>query len=337
MQTAGARCAARQALRLRRHLRARRGHAVGHAARRLAAARRTAGTRLRLVRRRRVARAGQGRAARKTRSQQPTGGTRRVAVAGLRAWSPGARTAIFDVARQDLLLELDGARQTRRSRARRRRRPASPGARRGPIASRCSAATPTSTRACPARRRPTARPTRSPARPLGFRERSHVMSLAGDGRLFWRISLGEKVAAKRREELSPDGIRRVDDPVDQPRHRSTSRARWDALVEYRLLVRSRARRSRTASPSRSTASSSATCASASAGTSPTSPTTNPALGDGSEKGFFIRAAGFLLMTRRAAEWLSRRGRPSRFRGTGGYAVAPTLACSLRRCARQASD
>ena len=41
--------------------------------------------------------------------------------------------------------------------------------------------------------------------PLGFRERAHVMSLAGDGRLFWRISLGEKVAAKRREELTPDG------------------------------------------------------------------------------------------------------------------------------------
>jgi hypothetical protein len=71
--------------------------------------------------------------------------------------------------------------------------------------------------------------------PLGFRERAHVMSVAGDGRVIWRFSLGEKVAAKRREELTPDGnssawmilwINRVTFHVTRA---------WDALAEYRLL------------------------------------------------------------------------------------------------------
>jgi fimbrial isopeptide formation D2 family protein/uncharacterized repeat protein (TIGR01451 family) len=71
--------------------------------------------------------------------------------------------------------------------------------------------------------------------PLGFRERAHVMSLAGEGRVLWRFSLGEKVAAKRREELTPDGnsaawmilwINRVTFHVTRA---------WDALAEYRLL------------------------------------------------------------------------------------------------------
>ena len=71
--------------------------------------------------------------------------------------------------------------------------------------------------------------------PLGFRERAHVMSLAGDGRVIWRFSLGEKIAAKRREELTPDGnsaawmilwINRITFHVTR---------KWDALAEYRLL------------------------------------------------------------------------------------------------------
>ncbi|HEX6839679.1 MAG TPA: hypothetical protein VF334_24040, partial [Polyangia bacterium] len=71
--------------------------------------------------------------------------------------------------------------------------------------------------------------------PLGFREKAHVMSLAGDGRVIWRFSLGEKVAAKRREELTPDGnsaawmilwINRITFHVTK---------KWDALAEYRLL------------------------------------------------------------------------------------------------------
>ncbi len=70
---------------------------------------------------------------------------------------------------------------------------------------------------------------------LGFRERAHVMSLAGDGRVVWRLSFGQKIAAKRRDELLPDGnssawlvlwINRVTLHVTRT---------WDALVEYRLL------------------------------------------------------------------------------------------------------
>lgn len=71
--------------------------------------------------------------------------------------------------------------------------------------------------------------------PLGFRERAHVMSAAGEGRVLWRFSLGEKIAAKRREELTPDGdssawmilwINRLTFHVTRA---------WDALAEYRLL------------------------------------------------------------------------------------------------------
>jgi hypothetical protein len=71
--------------------------------------------------------------------------------------------------------------------------------------------------------------------PLGFRERAHAMSLAGEGRVIWRFSLGEKVAAKYREELTPDGnsaawmilwINRITFHVTRA---------WDALAEYRLL------------------------------------------------------------------------------------------------------
>jgi hypothetical protein len=71
--------------------------------------------------------------------------------------------------------------------------------------------------------------------PLSFRERAHVMSLAGEGRVVWRFSLGEKVAAKRREELQPDGwlsswmilsVTRVSFHVTRA---------WDAVAEYRFL------------------------------------------------------------------------------------------------------
>ncbi len=66
-----------------------------------------------------------------------------------------------------------------------------------------------------------------------LRERSHVLSLAGEGRLFWRISLSEKVGAKHMDE--PDlhtsdwlilWVNRVSLHVTRA---------WDAIVEYRLL------------------------------------------------------------------------------------------------------
>src|SRR5262249_406696 len=72
-------------------------------------------------------------------------------------------------------------------------------------------------------------------RPLAFREHAHVMSLAADGRIFWRFSLGEKIAAKRREEVQPGGdtsawlvlwINRLTLHVTRA---------WDALGEYRFL------------------------------------------------------------------------------------------------------
>jgi hypothetical protein len=70
-------------------------------------------------------------------------------------------------------------------------------------------------------------------RPLTMRERSHVMSLAWDGRIFWRISLGEKIAAKLKEEpvLGTSDwfvlwVNRLSLHVTK---------RWDAVVEYRLL------------------------------------------------------------------------------------------------------
>jgi hypothetical protein len=71
-------------------------------------------------------------------------------------------------------------------------------------------------------------------RPLTLRERSHVMSLGADGRLFWRISLGEKIAAKYMEEpvLGTSDwfilwVNRVSLHVTR---------RWDAVLEYRLLT-----------------------------------------------------------------------------------------------------
>ncbi|MCU1276897.1 MAG: hypothetical protein JWM53_443, partial [bacterium] len=71
--------------------------------------------------------------------------------------------------------------------------------------------------------------------PLGFRERAHVMSLAGDGRVVWRISLGEKIAAKRREELTPDGASSAWMVLWINRATLHVTRAWDALVEYRLL------------------------------------------------------------------------------------------------------
>ena len=123
----------------------------------------------------------------------------------------------------------------RRWRAPRRRPRASRGGHRGPIASSCSAATPTSTRGCPTRRRQNGPTDPLTGAALGFREKAHVMSLAGDGRVLWSFSLGEKVAAKLREELTPDGnssawmilwINRLTFHVTRA---------WDALAEYRLL------------------------------------------------------------------------------------------------------
>jgi hypothetical protein len=69
--------------------------------------------------------------------------------------------------------------------------------------------------------------------PLTGRERAHVMSLAADGRLVWRISLGEKIAAKLRDEpeLGTSAwmvlwVNRVSLHITRA---------WDAVVEYRLL------------------------------------------------------------------------------------------------------
>jgi uncharacterized repeat protein (TIGR01451 family)/fimbrial isopeptide formation D2 family protein len=66
-----------------------------------------------------------------------------------------------------------------------------------------------------------------------FRERSHVMSLAGEARLFWRISLAEKVAAKRRQE--PD-LGTSDWMILWVNRASLHVTKtWDAVVEYRLM------------------------------------------------------------------------------------------------------
>ncbi|HUS64446.1 MAG TPA: SdrD B-like domain-containing protein, partial [Kofleriaceae bacterium] len=71
-------------------------------------------------------------------------------------------------------------------------------------------------------------------RPLELRERAHVASLAADGRLFWRFSLGEKIAAKLREEptlgtssLFILWVNRLSLHVTR---------RWDVVAEYRLLT-----------------------------------------------------------------------------------------------------
>ncbi len=70
--------------------------------------------------------------------------------------------------------------------------------------------------------------------PLDLRERSHVMSLAADGRIVWRFSLGEKIAAKYMEDPTLNTaawyilwVNRVSFHVTR---------RWDAVVEYRLLT-----------------------------------------------------------------------------------------------------
>jgi uncharacterized repeat protein (TIGR01451 family) len=66
-----------------------------------------------------------------------------------------------------------------------------------------------------------------------FRERAHVMSLAAEGRVVWRFSLGEKIGAKRRDEPTEGTaswfvlwVNRVSLHVTRA---------WDAVVEYRLL------------------------------------------------------------------------------------------------------
>ena len=76
-----------------------------------------------------------------------------------------------------------------------------------------------------------------PAQAIGaaarFPERAHVISLGGEARLVWRLSLSEKVAAKRREEdvegASPGWlllwVNRLSLHVTRE---------WDAVVEYRL-------------------------------------------------------------------------------------------------------
>lgn len=70
--------------------------------------------------------------------------------------------------------------------------------------------------------------------PLGFRERAHVMSLAGDGRVVWKFSLGGKVAAKLRQELLPDGTTSAWLILAIARVTMHVTRTWDALAEYRL-------------------------------------------------------------------------------------------------------
>jgi hypothetical protein len=69
--------------------------------------------------------------------------------------------------------------------------------------------------------------------PLGFRERAHVMSLAADGRVFWRFSLAEKIAAKLRDEPTEDTSSAFILWVNRISFHVTRR--WDAVAEYRLL------------------------------------------------------------------------------------------------------
>ena len=59
------------------------------------------------------------------------------------------------------------------------------------------------------------------------------MSLAGQARLFWRISLAEEVGAKRREE---PGLGTSDWMILWVNRASLHVTKaWDAVVEYRLL------------------------------------------------------------------------------------------------------
>jgi uncharacterized repeat protein (TIGR01451 family) len=71
--------------------------------------------------------------------------------------------------------------------------------------------------------------------PRGFRERAHVLSLAGDGRVVWRISVGEKIAAKLRQETQPDGLTSAWMLLWINRVTLHVTRTWDALAEYRLL------------------------------------------------------------------------------------------------------
>jgi uncharacterized repeat protein (TIGR01451 family) len=71
-------------------------------------------------------------------------------------------------------------------------------------------------------------------RPLSLRERSHVASLATDGRLIWRFSLGEKIAVKRKEEPTLGTADWFILWVNRLSFHVTRR--WDAVAEYRLLT-----------------------------------------------------------------------------------------------------
>src|SRR5581483_3108177 len=70
--------------------------------------------------------------------------------------------------------------------------------------------------------------------PLSVREQSHVMSLAGEGRVVWRISLGEKFAAKLKAEPTEHTSEWLILWVNRLSLHVTKR--WDAVVEYRLLT-----------------------------------------------------------------------------------------------------
>jgi uncharacterized repeat protein (TIGR01451 family) len=70
---------------------------------------------------------------------------------------------------------------------------------------------------------------------LGFRERAHVISLAGEGRVIWKFSIGEKVAAKLREESQGDGLQSGWMVLWINRLTMHVTRTWDALAEYRLL------------------------------------------------------------------------------------------------------
>lgn len=70
---------------------------------------------------------------------------------------------------------------------------------------------------------------------LGFRERAHVVSLAGEGRVIWKFSFGQKVAAKLREESQGDGLQSGWMVLWINRLTMHVTRAWDALAEYRLL------------------------------------------------------------------------------------------------------
>jgi len=70
--------------------------------------------------------------------------------------------------------------------------------------------------------------------PIVGREQSHVASIASDGRLFWRFSLGEKLALKYRTEPTTGTSALLLLWVNRLAFHVTNR--WDAVVEYRLLA-----------------------------------------------------------------------------------------------------